>query len=184
MWSNWIQIKPSSCFSLIWSKLWFKKIENNQMTSIKGLRAVHRKLASDIDGQSMSAGRDVARRFPTGQTMKPQRNRNQLVSAWLYTCGGVSSTGGHRWGLHDDGVAAGRQANRHLFIQDPAWSLQRSDWSVVTATMQLKREPGTFFVFPHKKTHLLWVCEFCMFATICMWPPVCLQPRIHTWAGL
>lgn len=31
---------------------------------------------------------------------------------------------GHRRRLEDDGVAAGREPNGHLLIQDPPWSLQ------------------------------------------------------------
>lgn len=31
---------------------------------------------------------------------------------------------GHRGGLEDDGVTAGRQPNCHLLVQDPTWSLE------------------------------------------------------------
>lgn len=47
------------------------------------------------------------------------------------TCGGVAGAGGHRGRLQDDGVAAGGQPNRHLLIQDPAWSLSHYQGSLL-----------------------------------------------------
>lgn len=57
-------------------------------------------------------------------TLKPVVNLSVLL---LSTCRGVTGAGGHRGGLEDDGVTAGRQPNCHLLVKDPTWSLERGN---------------------------------------------------------